>query len=76
MTDSGEVLGSGFIVSKDGKIATNLHVVKDLMRVKVGTAAGHIFDAISVLAKHGRRDLAIIRVAGFYPLWSWGTPIH
>lgn len=64
-TDSGDVLGSGFIVSKDGKIATNLHVIRDLKAGIVQLANGEIFDSISVLATDERRDLAIIHVAGF-----------
>jgi S1-C subfamily serine protease len=64
-TDSGDVLGSGFIVSKDGKIVTNLHVIRDLKAGSVQLANGEIFDSISVLATDERRDLAIIHVAGF-----------
>ena len=64
-TDSGDVLGSGFIVSKDGKIVTNLHVIRDMKNVSVQTATGDIFDSISVLATDERRDLAIVRIAGF-----------
>src|ERR1035438_9940618 len=55
-TDSGDVLGSGFIVSKDGKIVTNLHVIRDMKNVSVQTATGDIFDSISVLATDERRD--------------------
>jgi S1-C subfamily serine protease len=64
-TDSGDVLGSGFIVSKDGKIVTNLHVIKDMKTASVQTAAGEAFDSLSVLATDERRDLAIVKIAGF-----------
>jgi hypothetical protein len=64
-TGSGDVLGSGFIVSKDGKIVTNLHVIRDMNTANVQLGSGDIFDSISVLAVDERRDLAIIKVAGF-----------
>ncbi len=64
-TDSGVVLGSGFVISKDGKIVTNLHVIRDLKSASVQLANGEIFDSISVLTTDERRDLAIIRIAGF-----------
>jgi len=64
-TASGDLLGSGFIVSKDGKIVTNLHVIRDMKSVSVQTASGEIFDSISVLATDERRDLAVLKIAGF-----------
>jgi len=64
-TDAGDVLGSGFIVSKDGSIVTNLHVIRDMKTASVQLANGDIFDSVSVLATDERRDLAILRVAGF-----------
>lgn len=63
-TDSGDVLGSGFIVSKDGKIVTNLHVIRDMNSASAQLVNGEIFDSVSVLATDERRDLAIIMVAG------------
>ena len=63
-TDSGEVQGSGFVISKDGKIVTNLHVIKDLNTAKVQLADGKVFDSLSVLAVDERRDLAIIKISG------------
>src|ERR1035441_6719979 len=63
-TDSGDVLGSGFIVSKDGKIVTNLHVIRDMKTVAIHLANGQVFDSASVLAVDERRDLAIVKTAG------------
>jgi hypothetical protein len=64
-TDSGDVLGSGFIISKDGKIVTNLHVIREMKTATVQLANGKIFDSMSVLATDQRRDLAVIHIAGF-----------
>jgi S1-C subfamily serine protease len=33
VTPSGEVLGSGFVISSTGMIVTNLHVIRDLKTV-------------------------------------------
>jgi S1-C subfamily serine protease len=64
-TTEGEVLGSGFIVSKDGKIVTNLHVVRDMKIATVLTANGEVFDSVAVLGIDERRDLAVLQITGF-----------
>jgi len=64
-TDSGDVLGSGFIVSRDGKIVTNLHVIRGLNTASIQLTNGEVFDSILVLAADERRDLAIVKIAGF-----------
>ena len=66
-TDSGEVLGSGFIVSKDGNIVTNLHVIRDMKTASVHLANGRTLDSVFVLATDERRDLSIIHISGFDP---------
>jgi S1-C subfamily serine protease len=64
-TNSGEILGTGFIISSDGKIATNLHVVESLKNGGVQLASGEKFDSFSVLAFDARKDIAIIKIPGF-----------
>ena len=46
---SGEILGTGFVISSDGKIATNLHVVESLKNGGVQLASGEKFDSFSIL---------------------------
>jgi S1-C subfamily serine protease len=62
---TGTVIGSGVVVSRDGRIATNLHVIRDLTSAGVQMANGDVYDVLSVTAFDERKDLAIIKVAGF-----------
>lgn len=65
LTEEGRVLGSGFVVSSDGKIVTNLHLIKSLRSGGVQLATGEKFDSFSVVAVDERKDIAIIKIAGF-----------
>lgn len=63
--EQGSVLGSGFIVSADGKIVTNLHVIRGMKTGAVQLASGDVFDSFSIIAHDERRDIAILQIAGF-----------
>ncbi len=56
-------LGSGVIVSKDGHILTNYHVVKGAQQVTVRLSNGRKLDA-RVVQVDRRTDLAVLRVHG------------
>src|SRR5437773_1101306 len=64
-SNQGESLGTGFIVSTDGTIVTALHVIRDLKSGGVRLSNGEIFESFTVLGFDERRDLAIIKIAGF-----------
>lgn len=64
-TSSGSAFGSGFIISPDGKIITNLHVIKELESGGVQLANGERYNSFLVLGFDEQRDLAIIKIAGF-----------
>jgi S1-C subfamily serine protease len=57
-------LGSGFIISADGKIVTNFHVIKDAKSAIVKLSNGASFNVDGVLATDSEKDLAIIKVQG------------
>jgi serine protease Do len=63
-TDEGDrrQFGTGFLLSADGRIATNLHVIIGSGDVKVRLADGHEFRARRVVAVDPQRDLAIIDI--------------
>jgi serine protease Do len=54
-------LGSGFVISKDGYILTNNHVVEGADKIKVRLSDDKEFDG-SVIGKDPKTDLALIKV--------------
>lgn len=66
----GESLGTGFVVSADGLIATNFHVIDVGRGVTVELADGKRYEATAVHAADRERDLAVIRIdaKGLTPL--------
>lgn len=65
-----EGLGSGFVISEDGLIATNMHVVGQGRRLQVEMVDGRTFEVKEVHASDFHLDLAILRVEakGLKPL--------
>lgn len=53
--------GSGFIVSEDGKILTNNHVVADADTITVTLSDGRTFDA-KIVGKDPTFDLAVLKI--------------
>ena len=58
-----EASGSGFIVSKDGHILTNNHVVEDVDRVTVTLTDHRVFRA-KVIGRDPTTDVAVIKIDG------------
>lgn len=56
------VAGSGFIISAEGHIATNAHVVEEAKRITVHLDDGSLY-AAELLGKDPLTDLAVIKIA-------------
>lgn len=64
--------GSGFIVSRDGYILTNNHVVEDAARVRVAMQDRRVFDA-RVVGRDPTTDVAVLKIdARNLPTTSFG----
>ncbi len=55
-------LGTGFVVSQDGLIATNLHVIGEARRLEVEMHDGEKHEVIEVTATDSHWDLALLRI--------------
>lgn len=55
-------VGSGFVVSPDGLIATNLHVIGEARPVTVQLFDGRQFEVVSIHAHDRAHDLAVLKI--------------
>src|SRR5262249_30804277 len=70
MIKTENIIGTGFVVWQDGRIATNLHVIAGAHQAEVSMSDGRKFDKVDVLAVDKAHDLAVLRVpaTGLVPL--------
>ncbi|MEM9018628.1 MAG: trypsin-like peptidase domain-containing protein, partial [Verrucomicrobiota bacterium] len=59
---SGRGTGSGFVISEDGLIVTNLHVIGEGRPIEVELSDGSIHESTSVHASDHHYDLAVVRI--------------
>ncbi|GGX98826.1 S1C family serine protease [Streptomyces minutiscleroticus] len=60
-SDSGESTGSGVIITGDGEIVTNNHVISGASSIKVSTSGGKEYTA-QVVGTDSKKDLALIKL--------------
>ncbi len=58
-----EGVGSGFVISQDGYIVTNNHVVEDAEQIKVKLSNGDEYSA-KVVGRDPKTDLAVVKIDG------------
>ena len=59
----GNSLGSGVVISRDGLVLTNSHVVHETTDIKVTTADGKEFEA-DIVGTDPKSDVAVLRIKG------------
>jgi serine protease Do len=66
--------GSGFIISKDGFVVTNNHVVEEAETIKITLSNDEVFDA-EIVGLDPRMDLALLKIESkeSFPFVSFGN---
>lgn len=57
-----EAIGTGFVLSQDGLIATNFHVIEGAEKLSVKSDTGGTYPVVMILATDKKRDIAILKV--------------
>jgi len=57
--------GSGFVVTGEGVIITNYHVIENSFPVLIKFRNGDVYEDVSVIDYNKRKDIAIIKIKGF-----------
>ena len=63
-SSEGQAAGTGIIVSKDGYILTNKHVIDGANKVEVFLSDGTSYDNVSIVGTDPLNDVAYLKVAG------------
>lgn len=67
-TQSLQGAGTGIIISKDGYILTNKHVISDIQDLAVIGSDGTTYDDVTVVGTDPLNDLAFIKINGIFDL--------
>jgi len=54
--------GSGFVISQDGYVVTNNHVVEDAVSIEVLQADGRVFDNVRLIGRDETTDVALLKI--------------
>lgn len=54
--------GSGFIITEDGYVVTNNHVVEDAISIEVLQANGRVFDNVRLIGRDATTDVALLKI--------------
>jgi len=66
--ETGDGLGTGFIIDKSGIVATNLHVVRGKKEIHVKLYGGDTYDVQQIIGIDPGRDLALLKIKTPKPL--------
>ena len=64
LDDKGEEIstGSGFVVTSDGEIVTNFHVIQDSVKLKIEFGNKQTYETDQTLLVDDKRDLALLKI--------------
>ncbi len=68
VVESGDGVGTGFIIDKSGLIVTNLHVVSGKQQIKIKLHGGEVYPVSAIAGMDRGRDLALLRISPTKPL--------
>ena len=62
-TSSGEAAGTGIIVSKDGYVMTNNHVIEDATNVSIVDSTGESYSDVTIIGRDPLNDVAFLKIS-------------
>lgn len=57
-----QMFGTGFVITYDGKILTNYHVIRGAKRIEIRAANGHTYSSVAVLGFDAGKDVALLQM--------------